>query len=59
MAKLISGAAEMYDLDAAPYETRNVAEDPAYAARRRELETMIRSRPDDARKERLPAVGMA
>jgi arylsulfatase A-like enzyme len=57
--ELISGAAEMYDFEADPYETRNVADDPAYAARRRELEGMIRARPDDARKERLPAVGMA
>jgi arylsulfatase A-like enzyme len=57
--ELISGAAEMYDLEADPYETRNVADDPAYAARRQELEAMIRARPDDARKERLPAVGMA
>jgi len=55
----ISGAAEMYDLARDPYETTNVADDPAYAARRRELQAMIDSRPRDARTERLPAVGMA
>lgn len=55
----ISGAAEMYDLAADPEETCNVAEDAAYADRRRELEAMITSRPDDAQRERLPAVGMA
>jgi arylsulfatase A-like enzyme len=55
----ISGAAEMYDLIADPMEMNNVADDPAYAARRRELEAMIASRPADARATRLPAVGMA
>lgn len=55
----ISGAAEMYDLATDPEETCNVAEDAAYADRRRELEAMITSRPDDAQRERLPAVGMA
>ena len=57
--EVISGAAEMYDLERDPMETTNVADHPAYAARRRELEAMIDSRPADARKERLPAVGMA
>jgi arylsulfatase A-like enzyme len=55
----ISGAAEMYDLVADPHETTNIADDPAHAARRRELEAMIAARPQDARAERLPAVGMA
>ncbi len=55
----ISGAAEMYDLVADTFETTNVADDPAHAARRGALEAMIASRPDDARAERLPAVGMA
>jgi arylsulfatase A-like enzyme len=55
----ISGAAELYDLAQDPHETTNRAEDPAYAARRRELEAMIAARPADARAERLPAVGMA
>jgi arylsulfatase A-like enzyme len=55
----ITGAAEMYDLARDPHETTNVANEPAYALRRRELEAMIAARPADARKERLPAVGMA
>ena len=55
----ITGAAEMYDLARDPHETTNVADDPAYADRRRELERMIAARPDDARQDRLPAVGMA
>jgi len=54
-----SGAAEMYDLVEDPYETRNVADVPGYAALRREMEAMIRARPQDARPDRLPAVGMA
>jgi arylsulfatase A-like enzyme len=57
--ELISGAAEMYDLAADPYELENIADAPAHAARRRELESMIAARPNDARNERLPAVGMA
>ena len=55
----ISGAAEMYDLLNDPQEMTNIADDPAHATRRRELEAMIAARPDDARAERLPAVGMA
>jgi arylsulfatase A-like enzyme len=55
----ITGAAEMYNLANDPTEMNNVADDPAYANRRRELEAMIAARPNDARDERLPAVGMA
>jgi arylsulfatase A-like enzyme len=50
---------QLFDLRHDPHETMNVANEPAYALRRRELETMIAARPADARKERLPAVGMA
>jgi arylsulfatase A-like enzyme len=55
----ILGTVEIYDLEADPLEMNNIADDPRHAARRRELEAMIAQRPDDARKERLPAVGMA
>ncbi|PWS37145.1 sulfatase [Falsiroseomonas bella] len=55
----ISGAAEMYDLVADPQEMDNIADDPAHAGTRHELEAMIRARPADARTDRLPAVGMA
>jgi arylsulfatase A-like enzyme len=54
-----TGAGELYDLANDPAEMDNRFEDPACAAVRRELEAMIASRPDDARRERLPAVGMA
>jgi arylsulfatase A-like enzyme len=55
----ISGAAELYDLVKDPFETTNVADDPAWASRRKQLEAMIAARPADARTDRLPAVGMA
>ena len=61
-AKLIvdraSGVGEMYDLAEDPDEMVNVADDPAYAALRRELEEMIATRPDD-RVELVEPVGMA
>lgn len=44
-----SGAGELYDLKEDPHELVNRFEDPAFAARRRALEDMIRSRPDDMR----------
>lgn len=34
-------------------------DDPDYGKVRKELEAMIAARPDDARRERLPAAGMA
>jgi arylsulfatase A-like enzyme len=54
----LSGAAEMYDLETDPNEMDNIADEPAHAATRRELEAMIRARPDDARRETLPATGV-
>ncbi|XWN32879.1 MAG: sulfatase-like hydrolase/transferase [Devosia sp.] len=53
-----SGAMEMYDLSADPHEMRNVAEDPAYDARRVELMEMLETRPDD-RTALVEPVGMA
>lgn len=53
-----SGTGEMYDLLRDPDEMENVADHPACAARRAELERMIAARPADARAERLPAVGV-
>jgi arylsulfatase A-like enzyme len=57
--ELNSGAGELYDLDLDPDEMDNRFDDPAYAGVRRELSDMIASRPDDARREPLPQVGMA
>jgi len=57
--ELNSGAGELYDLDLDPDEMDNRFDDPAYAGVRRELADMIASRPDDARREPLPQVGMA
>ena len=57
--ELHSGAGELYDLDVDPGEMENRFDDPAYAGVRRELSDMIASRPDDARREPLPQVGMA
>ena len=54
-----TGAGELYDLANDPHEMDNRFDDPGCAKVRKELEAMIASRPDDARTERLPAVGMA
>ena len=54
-----SGAGELYDLELDPDEMDNRFDDPVYAGVRRELSDMIASRPDDARREPLPQVGMA
>jgi arylsulfatase A-like enzyme len=54
-----TGAGELYDLANDPHEMDNRFDDAAYAKVRKELMDMIAERPDDARKERLPAVGMA
>ena len=42
-----------------PHEMDNRFDDPGCAKVRKELEAMIAARPDDARRERQPAVGMA
>ena len=44
---MISGAGEMYDLAADPDELTNLFDDPAHAAMRAELETLIDQRADD------------
>jgi arylsulfatase A-like enzyme len=54
-----TGAGELYDLANDPDEMDNRFDDPGYAKARKALEAMIAARPDDARRERLPAVGMA
>ena len=54
-----TGAGELYDLANDPQEMDNRFDDPGCAAVRKELADMIAARPDDAREERLPAVGMA
>ena len=44
---LRSGDGELYDLATDPFEMENRFHDPAYTARRKVLEEMIRSRPSD------------
>jgi arylsulfatase A-like enzyme len=53
-----SGAGELYDLFNDPDEMVNRFDDPAYAAKQKELMDMIASRPDDAC-DPLPQIGMA
>ena len=57
--RAIAGAGELYDLANDPHEMDNRFDDPGCAKVRKELEAMIAARPDDARRERQPAVGMA
>ncbi len=57
--ELGSGAGELYDLVEDPQEMDNRFDDPGARAVCDELTDMIRSRPDDAREEALPQVGMA
>jgi arylsulfatase A-like enzyme len=54
-----TGAGELYDLVNDPHEMDNRYDDAGCSSVRKELTEMIAARPDDARRERLPAVGMA
>jgi arylsulfatase A-like enzyme len=55
---LRSGAGELYDLANDPHEMDNRFDDPGCTKLRRELEDMVRSRPNDMR-PRVAQVGMA
>lgn len=57
--ELGTDAGEMYDLKDDPHEMRNVFDDPAYSAMRRELMDMIRARPGVERDTFDEPVGMA
>ncbi|MCH8884049.1 MAG: sulfatase-like hydrolase/transferase [SAR324 cluster bacterium] len=57
--ELNSEAGELYDLANDPHEMDNVYDVQSQQAARRELEDMIRSRPDDAMEGRPEPVGMA
>lgn len=54
-----SGVGEMYDLREDPDEMRNLYDEPAAAAMRRQALDLIRLRPGAVLEERLPIVGMA
>ena len=56
---LISGAGELYDLEADPHEMDNLFDDPAAVEVRAELEGFLAQRPGDALPDLLPQVGMA
>ena len=55
---LISGAGELYDLQADPHEMDNLFDAPGASAIKAELMAMIESRPDDCRPQQVQ-VGMA
>jgi arylsulfatase A-like enzyme len=57
--ELGSNAGELYDLINDPFEMDNLFSDPSVTSVRRELEAMIRSRPDDIRHPSLEPVGLA
>ncbi len=44
---LTSGAGELYDLEADPFETKNVIESADYSSIRKHLESLLKKRPDD------------
>jgi arylsulfatase A-like enzyme len=55
---LLSGAGELYDLERDPYEMENLFDAAGHRALREEMEKLRQARPDDARAELLPLVGM-
>jgi hypothetical protein len=55
---LISGAGELYDLSADPYELRNLWDDEGSGALRSHLLDLAMARPDDLRAQSEP-VGIA
>ena len=55
---LTSGAGELYDLKNDPWETKNIFESKRYVSIRKQLEALLRQRPDDAGPIR-EQVGMA
>ncbi len=57
--ELDSGAGEMYDLVNDPYELDNIYDVASDKGERKELEDMLRSRPDDVREPLPEPVGMA
>ena len=54
----VTGAGEMYDLNADPHELVNLFDDDTYADLRSELTAMLKMRPDDMRENQVQ-VGMA
>ena len=57
--ELASGAGELYDLHEDPGEMRNLFDDPAHAALRREMQALIRARPGPVLEHLAEPIGMA
>lgn len=56
---MISGAGELYDLQADPDEMENLFDTPAASDHRKALMELLGKRPDDARPDQLEQIGMA